>query len=182
MSNTDERIIPLSKSKLLVLLIGAGGFVALGAWLFQMGQQEAGLLRAPLAVVQAVGLAGILFFGFCGLVGLKKLFATEPGLVLDSTGILDNSSAISAGFVPWADIAGFGIFQVHNTRTLVIQVFDIDKYANRGSAMQRALKKTNVRLCGSPVAVSPSALKIDFDELLRLCEDYLARYGRGAAA
>jgi hypothetical protein len=82
--------------------------------------------------------------------------------------------------VPWSDVAGFGVFKVQSTRTLVIRVFDTGKYANRGNIMQRALKKANVRLCGSPVAISSNSLKIDFDDLLRLCDEYLARHGRGA--
>lgn len=177
----DQRIIALSKSKMALLLLGACGFVALGLWMLQLGPEDARSMRVSLTFVRAIGLASVVFFGLCGLVGLKKMFETQPGLVLNSTGLIDNSSGVSAGLVPWTDVAGFGIFQGHNTRTLVIQVFDTDKYANRGNVIQRALKKANVRLCGSPVAISSNALKIDFDELLRLCGDYLARYGRDAA-
>jgi len=178
MSPSDERIIPLSKAKLLLLLVGACVFIALGIWMLQIGPEGMRSPRFKVAFMHGIGLASIVFFGLCGLVGLRKLFETKPGLVLNSTGILDNSSGISAGFVPWSDIAGFGIFQVQTIRTLVIEVIDPDKYANRGGAIQRALKKANVRLCGSPVAISSNALKIDFDELLQLCNDYLTKYGR----
>jgi hypothetical protein len=50
------------------------------------------------------GLAGIIFFGFVGFYLLKKLFNKKPGLIISNSGIVDNSSGISVGFIPWSDI------------------------------------------------------------------------------
>jgi hypothetical protein len=36
------------------------------------------------------------------------------------------------------------------------------------------------KLCGSPVVISSNALKIKFDELTSLCNQYFIRYGNRA--
>ncbi|HEY8976534.1 MAG TPA: STM3941 family protein [Burkholderiaceae bacterium] len=179
MTATDERIVELSKAKLAKLLVGACGFVVLGVLMLRP-EPEWSRLPFPFddsTLVRGTGLLAVGFFGLCALFGVRKLFERKPGLVLDSTGILDNTSGIAAGLVPWPEVVGFDIFQLHGARSLVVKVTDPDKYANRGGAIRRALNKANVVLCGSPIAITSSSLKIDFDELLRLCSDYLEKYG-----
>lgn len=182
MTVPDERVIELSKAKLFRLLIGACGFVVLGILMLQPESEWTRSrpgFNGPV-LTHAIGLLAVAFFGLCALFGVKKLFDQKPGLVLNSTGIIDNSSGIAAGLILWSEIVGFDIFQVHGTRSLVVKVNNPDKYVNRGSAIRRALNKANVGLCGSPIAITSSSLKIDFDDLLQLSNAYLKKYGREA--
>jgi len=182
MTVSDERVIQLSKAKLLRLLIVACGFVVLGIFMLQPESEWTGSqpdFNEP-ALIRATGLLTVAFFGLCALFGVKKLFEQKPGLVLNSTGILDNSSAIAAGLIPWSEIVGFDIFQMPGERLLVVKVIDPDKYVNRGSAIRRLLNKANVGLSGRPIVMTSNSLKIDFDDLLHLCNAYLKKYGREA--
>ena len=179
--NTDnQKVIELSKFKVLLLILGACAFVAAGLWMLQMDPAEIAAQRrfnSP-AVVYAMGWASIVFFGLCGVLGARKMFDRKPGLVLSSAGILDNSSGVSAGLIPWSEIVGFSIFEMQNQKMLIVKVSNPEKYIERGGSLRRALNKANFKMCGSPIAITSNSLKIRFDELLDSCNQYLARYGK----
>jgi hypothetical protein len=180
--SSDEKIIELSKTKLVVVIAGASAFVALGFQMFLRTDESIRashgpwLFREPV-FVHGMGLAAMLFFGLCIPLALRKLFDRKPGLILNSSGITDNASFGSAGFVPWSDIVGAGIYGAQRQQMLVIKLRDPDKYINRGSALSRRLNKANEKMGGSPVAIPSIALKIDFPELLALFNEYHRKYG-----
>ncbi|HEY0098887.1 MAG TPA: STM3941 family protein, partial [Pyrinomonadaceae bacterium] len=110
MDAVDETIIYLSRTKILLLLLGAFAFVAAGIWMFSLGDasiQSQRRFNEPL-YVRGLGLAAILFFGSCGLYALKKLFDRKPALVFNSSGIVDNASSVAAGLIPWSDVVSAG--------------------------------------------------------------------------
>ena len=177
---SDDRIVEFSKRKLLLLVIGAMVFVTLGIWLYQLDPAWIEAQRRfnnPL-LVHGVGIVSVVFFGFCGAVGIRKLFDSKPGLVLGATGIVDNSSGVSAGLIPWSDIQGFGIHEIQKQKMLIIKLADPQKYVQVGGSMKQALNRMNLKMCGSPIAISANSLKIDFSELVSLCNSYYAKYGR----
>ncbi len=141
MTAIDEKRIELSKVKVLLLTLGSLAFVALGAWLISLDSAAiaAQSHRSPL-YVHGIGLASIIFFGLTGISSFKKLFDTRPGLVLNSSGIVDNSSAVAAGFVPWAEISGAEAIQIRRQRILAIKLKDPQKYIERGNKLKQILK------------------------------------------
>jgi hypothetical protein len=178
--NSDETIIALSKAKILAIVVGSIGFVAIGFWMVFLDAAEIESSRkfnSP-TFVYFFGVLSILFFGMCGAYGAKKFFDKSPGLVLNSEGMFDNSSGLSAGNIPWSDITGFSIFQIHKQKMLVVKVTNPDKYSNTGNVFKRMLKKTNFKMCGSPIAISSNGLKTNFDELVNTCNQYLLKYGK----
>ncbi|HEX8189739.1 MAG TPA: STM3941 family protein [Pyrinomonadaceae bacterium] len=187
MNPTDETIIELSRAKLVLTVLGSCAFVALGAWLLsfdareiQYGRSFTFFYNSP-PIVYGMGVAAILFFGLCGLYGLFKVFDRKPGLILNSSGIHDNASGVAAGFIPWAEVLGASVYEIHNQKMLVIGVRDPQKYLARGGALKRAFNKANAGMSGSPVSISSVALKINFAELVSLFNRYHQRYGAAAA-
>lgn len=178
----DEKMIELSKTKLLLLITGALIFVALGIWMYQLDPAwiEAQRRFNSPVLVHGIGVVAIVFFALCGAAGINKLFDKRPGLVLNAAGIVDNTSAISAGRIPWSDIQGFGIHEIQKQKMLVIKLTDPEKYIQASGSMKQALHRMNVRICGSPIAISSNALKINFNELVSLCNSYHTKYGRTA--
>jgi hypothetical protein len=183
MESADETIIELSKTKLILLVLGSCAFVVAGAWMLSLDAAEIRSGRSfrlffnePL-VVYGAGLTAILFFGLCGLYGLKKMFDKRPGLVLNSSGVVDNASAAAAGFIPWSEILGAGVYEIQKQKMLIIAVRDPQKYVDRGSALKRTFNKANYKMSGSPVAISSVTLKIDFAELVSLFNQYHQKYG-----
>lgn len=180
--STDETVIELSKKKLVLLVAGSCAFVIAGAWMLSLDAEEirAGrsftLFYNDPTFVFILGAASILFFGLAGLYGLKMLFDREPGLVLNSSGIVDNASAMTAGFIPWSEVIGVGVYEIQRQKMLIIGVRDPRKYVERGSALKQLVNRANHKLGGSPIAISSIALQIDFPELLSLFERYLQKY------
>jgi hypothetical protein len=167
MSNvTAERIlIPLSKTKIVLLLVGSVVFVAVSLWLWDHADEIPH--RNPL-YVEAVAIAGIGFFGLCGLYALFKLFDTAPGLIVDAEGIVDNSSGVSAGRIPWSHICGFKIKSVHKQRFLTIEVHNPETYVRKANFLKRPLVTLNMKYFGGPIQISANTLKIDFDRLIEV--------------
>jgi len=179
MNVVDEKRIALSKSKLRLLFVGAVVFVAMGIWMVQLDAAdiEANSRYNNPLMMHGIGVAAILFFGFCAVFGGKKLLDNKPGLILNSAGIIDNSSAVATGFMPWSEVVGFSIFEAQGQKTLVIRVRDPEHYIMAGGMFKRMLNRMNYKLCGSPVVVSANSLKLGFDELLEISQAYLNRYG-----
>ena len=173
-----DKVIELSRGKLVFLIIGCAVFVFAGVWMLQLDEAEILALRrlSNPTVFRAIGGLVLLLAIVVMVFGLRKLFDKSPGLVLSAEGITDNSSAVAAGLIPWEDIAGFDIFEIHRQKMLVILVNDPEKYIQRGNPVQRTLHRANTSMVGSPISISSTTLKIGFDELCALVESYRARY------
>jgi hypothetical protein len=179
MNSTDETIIELSKKKIVLLILGACAFVALGVWLFSLDDsfiQSQRRFNNP-TFIHGIGILSIVFFGLCGITALKKLFNKKPGLVLNNIGVLDNSSGVSAGLIPWSEVVGSEIFEINNQKMLIIKIRNPQKYIEGRGLLKQMLNKANYKMCGSPIAISSNALKIKFPELLSLFDQYQKKYG-----
>ncbi|MDX1915645.1 MAG: STM3941 family protein [Methylophilus sp.] len=181
MSASEQTIIALSKNKIWMLIIGSIAFVAMGFWMISMDATELALhsakYRNPL-FIHGVGYACILFFGLGIFVGIRKLFDNNPGLVIDAQGILDNVSRFSPQPVPWRDIQGFGVAEIHKQKMLVIFLENPQHYLDNATSMQKIGFTSNAKLVGSPWVITASTLKTNFDELLNLCQQALKQYKR----
>ena len=183
MSSTDEKIIELSKTKILLGILGSLAFVVAGVWLLTL---DAELIRTgdnfrlffnnP-AVAYGLGFAAIVVFGILALFFFRKLLNKEPGLILNSSGIMDNASAASAGFIPWSEVLGSEVFEMQKQKMLVIMVSDPEKYVQRGSAIKQKLNKANYNMVGSPITISATTLKTNFAELRSTFDEYQRKYG-----
>jgi hypothetical protein len=172
----DKQLIKLSKAKILLGTTGSIAFLAVGVWLATLNPADPGdtwyWRQHNPYFVHGVGILGALVFGICAVWWAVKMFDTKPGLILEYEGFTDNSSPISPGFVPWSDVTGLSVFKIKNTRSLVITVSDPDRYIKRGNAFRRALIRSNVSTCGSPIRIASNDLTVNFDELFRVFESY----------
>ncbi len=61
---------------------------------------------------------------------------------------------------------------------LVVFVTDPDRYCESGSWLTRYMRKSTFKMCGSPVTINTGALKLGFDEVVALINQYLSKYGQ----
>ena len=170
--------IKLSKTKLTLLVVAACVFVAIGYWLLTLSAAEIETHRRfnnPL-FVHGVGLASILFFGLAGVIGIRKLFDSAPGLIIDDQGITENTSVFSAGFIPWSDISGLEVKQIQNQRILYLLLKDPEKFIATCAPVKRVILKAAKGFAASPVAITSSSLKISFDDLVSAIDARLQRH------
>ncbi|HEX8130271.1 MAG TPA: STM3941 family protein, partial [Pyrinomonadaceae bacterium] len=126
---------------------------------------------------RGLGLVGIVFFGSFGLYALKKLLDKKPALVFNSSGIIDNASSVSPGFIPWSEVVGAQICEIQNQKLLIIKVRDPQEYIARGSSLRQTINKANYKMVGSPISIATNTLAIDFSELVSLFDRYQRKYG-----
>lgn len=109
------------------------------------------LLIAPLA---AFGLLGVLLFGYTFLFSVYRLQAAgKPAFVLDSQGLTDQASWLSAGRLRWEDIRALREAGTGPRRALAILPEDLDSFLARQSTLRRRLMSLNLRFSGAPVVV-----------------------------
>jgi hypothetical protein len=161
----SEIAIPLSKGKITLIFLGSCGFVVLGSWLWSFADTLIGFQRLEVMVVAVVG---VLFFGLCAIWGCIKISDGRPGLIIDDKGIVDYSSAVSAGRIPWEEISGLRVSDITGQRFLTVEVTDPQKYVEAGGYFRRKMNAANTRMTGSPINISSSALKVNLDDLISL--------------
>lgn len=190
---TAEVLVPLSKTKTALLLFGAIAFVVGGICLWCIADKEnrsnrsfmkavAGVpLKSSESVatfylytldmalplfVKAVAVANVAFFGLCAIYASFKLFDTRPGLIIDSQGLVDNSSAVAAGRIPWEEIIGLKISRLAGQRFITIEVLHPHRFIEGGSFFSRMLNAGNRKMTGSPINISSNSLRLNFDQLV----------------
>lgn len=159
-------VVRAPRLKLLYLIVLDVGMVAGSAWL--------ALSHVLPPVTEIVGWTGILFFGLCGGWILSRLFSHRISLVLDRNGLLDNSSALPAGGIPWDRISRLGITTIQHQRLLGIDVRD----RTPGSDLRRKLEEANIGIAGYPIYIAPTAVDRTLEEL----HDLIAKYWKDPRA
>ncbi|MGB5981182.1 MAG: STM3941 family protein [Nonlabens sp.] len=166
MNEENQIEIPLSKSKMIVIIIGSLAFVGLGLWFLTVPPQMNNSFLANPTVILVVSIISILFFGLISITVFRKLLDNKPGLIINSQGITDNSSGVSAGLIPWEDIVGIETTQVRSQRFLMIMVKNPEYYLDKVSnPIKRNTMRMNHRFYGSPISISATALQTNFNEL-----------------
>ncbi|SHJ25073.1 hypothetical protein SAMN04488096_1202 [Mesonia phycicola] len=171
MNNKIE--IPLSKKKIILLLLAAIAFVAGGIWIATNPERFIpNIFRVTNPeIIRICGITGILFFGAAGIYGIKKLFDKKVGLIIDSNGITDNSNASSIGLIEWNDISDIRTKQVMSTKFLLIDIVNPEKYIGKAkSGIQARLMKANMNMYETPISITSNTLKYAFGELEELIQ------------
>jgi len=169
--------IQLSKTKLALMTIGSLAFVVAGICaIVNPTKFISGLYTSPTLIFFS-GLASIIFFGFVGFYVFKKLLDNKPGLIISNSGIFDNSSGISVGFIPWSDIKEIKQTIVTNQKFINLIVKNPQHYIEgQPTKLKRWLAERNYKSYGTAIAISANALKYNYDELKLLLQQKFEKY------
>ena len=155
--------IPLSKTKNVLLFLGAVAFVVGSGWIWSIADTQT---RYSPLFAKAVAVVGASFFALCSIYASFKIFDSRPGLIIDSQGIVDNSSAVAAGRIFWHEINGLKISDIAGQRFITIEVVDAKIFVERGGFLRRTLNAVNTKMTGSPLSISSNSLRVNFDQLV----------------
>lgn len=171
MDGSNQIEIQMSKYKLILMALGCFVIVVVGiCFIIDPAKYESFIMRSPTFIFIA-GLLSILFFGFTGLSFLKKLRDKLPGLIISEKGIMDNSSGVSAGFIPWTDVVAIKETKVVNQTLINIVVKNPQMYIDRQkSAFKRKAMQVNYNNWGTAIGITANGLKINYTELKSLIE------------
>lgn len=172
MTNAQIIEIPLSKKKMLATFFGATLFVILGAWFLINPPQISNRVFGNPTLIFATGLTSVIFFGAIAIIIIRKMMDKRPGLIINKEGIIDNSSGVSAGLIPWNDIENITVTKVMSQRFLMIHVRNPQDYLSKvTNPIKRNTMALNYKSYGSPISISANALEIDFDNFYNLLTD-----------
>ena len=160
--------IPLSKSKLILMLLGALVFVALGLWFVIAPPVVHNSFWGTTRII-VVGYASIIFFGICAIFIARKFIDKRPGLIMDENGLIDNSSGLSVGQVYWSEIENISVIKIHRQKLIMIKVNDPEKFVEKQkNKLKKRMMLMNLKMYGSPLSITSNGLKISFDELFSI--------------
>jgi len=161
----DAVVVYPSRGKLFFLTLGATGFVAGSVFIWKAGD----------LTNQVVAATAGAFFGVCLVIGVAKLIWHRPALIINSTGILENSSAFGGHFLHWSEIEGIYISSLRvstfsRQRFLSILLKRPEEFLSRQSTLRAGLMNANVGLVGAPVNISASALPMTLEEIITIIQ------------
>jgi len=161
--------IPLSKKKLLWVLLGAMAFMAVGLLFILNPEPFTRRLLGSTVLVQVLGLICLLLFALFGWVAIQKLGSSKMGLRIDENGITDHSHANSVGLIPWENITGFQTAEVFKTKIILVHTKTPEAYIEQAKNLfGKKAMASNHKMYGTPVTLVANSLKTTTDELFQL--------------
>ncbi|MFC5978977.1 STM3941 family protein [Flavobacterium salmonis] len=146
-------------------------FVIIGTWLVVNPPKSNHQIFGNPMIIFISGISAIVFFGYTTFILLKKMPDNKPGLIINSEGIIDNSSGVSAGIVLWKDIIEISTANVMNQKFLMFIVKNPEEYINRQNGIvKRKAMEINYKTYGSPISISANTLDTNFEELYKLLQ------------
>lgn len=171
MSIETNRTITFSTSRWALLfgvLIGLF-MVALSIYVFTLTTYRG--RDIPPIRMQTYGTIGVIFFGFCVLVLIRRLLNGRGAVVtLGPAGLRD--IRIAPEFVPWTAIQAISTWGGGMNAVMVLSVLPETERALRLTPMARWTRGMNAKLGADGLCVVHRGLKTDFNTLLATTEAY----------
>ena len=119
-----------------------------------------------------IGAIGIIFFGACLIFIIKRFIKPKDILVIDQNGILDNSTAVSIGFIPWNEIKSVYINRVFTETFICVEVENIEEKLKGLSFFKRNMIKFNLKMGNAPVSITLNSTNYKPEEVLEIIKNY----------
>ncbi len=162
--------IPLSKTKIILMILGSILFVA-GSYFSMKVYADIQTKYDPM-FFKGVAIFCMVIFTYAGIAALIKLFDSKLGLTINREGLIDNTTGASVGLIKWADITEIKTGEIKSNKFLVIKVKDPEGYIAKGkSFFKRRLLQMNYIQYGGPIHIGSGTLKCKFSELEKLIRE-----------
>jgi hypothetical protein len=117
-------------------------------------------MRASLGILGIPAALALLY------INVRKLTSKKYAVRIDESGILDESSAMSPGFVPWGDIADVYLLRLKSGDFLCIQPKDVEAWV-------AGLPKSSQRLANANTDMGYAPMRVQIEELSKAhtCEE-----------
>jgi hypothetical protein len=157
-----------TRARFLLVAFGSLIFVFLGSTIRSWSDQ----VPVPSWFTAIASYLAMGFFGLCFVYAVYRLVVRKPSLILSREGILDNASAVSAGFVRWEEVDRIFYSSMMNQEFVSIALKDTEGFLGRIGGVKATLMRANVGLVGAPINLPANALAVSSAELLKLIQDF----------
>ncbi len=146
------------KGKLVLLMLVCAAFAAIGFGMWNDGKPND----------RMIAVADWIFFGGGVAIFLAQLMRRSPSLIVNQSGIFDNSSALKACLLRWEEIDALYISSIGRQRFLSIRLRDAEGFLSRQSGVKAKSMRANIKLVGAPVNIAATTLSVKLEELLEI--------------
>lgn len=158
----DDFVAYPSPKRIALLLLLAIGFVALGLWMGGVFGPPPASHRYPPALVFSVAWFCVVFFGLCGVAGVKKLVDGREELRIGPAGI--RSTPWSDQTIPWSEVVDVTTWTYRGSKLIILHLRDASRFPGRGLA--GLVAGANRALTGGDIAIALTATDRPFDDAL----------------
>jgi hypothetical protein len=157
-----------SKWRILLLILGAFAFVAIGLWMLGAFGPPPDLNGKDPTIAKIVAWFGILFFGLCGIVGFKMLFDNDVHVRINASGIY--WKRWSDATIPWAEITEVGVWEMRGQKCIILNLKNPNRYSS--TSIMGKLASVNRKMTGGDVAITLSGTTGGFDSAMATIDHY----------
>jgi hypothetical protein len=182
--DNDKLEIQIKKVFFIFPILGSIAFVISGIYIIASSFSELPEISKndfysnPFVMV-FIGILSITFFGFGLIVLFRKFLDKNPGLIIDSIGIVDNTAAFTTKRIKWENIKQikkynllFGLFG----QFIVIIVDNNDIYIKQfKNKIFQIMAKLDQKMTGSPINIPSNLLEYKQKELINILQNELTK-------
>ncbi len=151
-----------SRTRVVLLGLGAAAFVALGLWMTGIFGAPPDSHRYSASTIFALGWICVVFFGLCGAAAIKKLIDAGEQLRIGRSGI--RSTPWSDQTIPWSEITDVTTWSHRRQNMIILHLRDPSRFPGRGIGAM--LAGANRRLTGGDIWISMTATDRSFEEAM----------------
>ncbi|WP_343210079.1 STM3941 family protein [Anaerolentibacter hominis] len=115
-------------------------------------------LNEQVIIYTLIGILGAVFFGVCFVIWIIRAGRPKPLLIIKADGIVDSSSAVSAGFLPFDQIERFSIIASMGQKFIGVHMKDSAGYLEQLVSTRRKAAESNIKLGFPPVCIRMDTL------------------------
>lgn len=139
-----------SRRRLALLLLLDVSLVLSGLWMGGIFGTPPHSARYPDGEILVVGWFGVLFFGLCGFLMVKRLFGPSEQLRIGPSGV--RFCSWSEETVPWSEIKRVSVWSYRRQKAIVLHLRNPDRFPGRGLA--GTLAGANRSLTGGHISLN----------------------------
>lgn len=156
----NSNVVFSIQRQIVISLLASIAFVALCIGIMIYLADE----RRPLFFFTAF--VGLPLFSYSTVMSLKHLLTKAPVLNINQSGITDNASGLSVGFIPWSDISGAEIMLIEKQKYLHIYLENPEAYVKKASIARRLMMRVNLLFGGSHISIAQLIMGENLEDIL----------------
>jgi hypothetical protein len=160
LNSSEQLVVPASRLKLVGQFFGGVAFVAVGVFMILYPGRR-GL------IIQFWGVVSVAFFGSVAVAVLYRLLNPAAAIIINAEGIVDNSSGVSVGLIPWNQVGEIEEHRVKDQLFLGIAVKDLDALLARQPRWKRKMIRANLAMGTSAVNIPQASIGMKIPDLAR---------------
>jgi hypothetical protein len=160
----SQFVVPIQRTPLAMVAIGAGCFVIAGVLAAFLGPHAG--VRWASAAVASVSAVAVVY-------SVRRLGQATPAMVIGRDGICDNATMFGVGFIAWDEIDDFKEYRFRGQVYLAIVPKDLDQLVSKQGFWTRLGVRANIMIGAEPISIPQILLPVAVADLVTVARQWL---------